>query len=261
MMKKLAILILTLILGGLGYVGYQYYAAQQSDNVQIQKNCKYWKDKLGICKPKPINWKDVGDDIQDAFTPAKGGDIADGLSCIHNGACKSGLCVDGTCRNKKIEASVDSITINRGENGASCSKNSQCDSGVCTAGGLCKKNRKGEACIHDGYCGQNLLCVGAYKGNGGICGDKFSNDVYCNDDRDCKSGLCVDCHKCTAADQHTSKYGSVTGKCCEINDHIKNGRGHTKICLENPIAKVEIAVDEAIDNVEDATDTEVITTK
>ena len=243
MMKKLAMLVAAIILGGLGYAAYQRYA-MQSDNVLIQKGCKYGKDKLGICKPKPVNWKDVGNDIQDAFTPSNDGGIADGLSCIHDGACKSGLCIDGTCRNQKVQASVASITINPGEIGASCSKDSQCHSGKCSDTGQCKINGgvDGEACVHNGYC-QSGFCLD------GTCHDKFKDDTYCLDDSDCQSGCCTPGIPCTSAEYEKKDYGfGIMGKCLQANDHVKQGRGHSKFCIDKKICDSHIQNKHSLDS-------------
>ena len=62
MMKKLAILVVAIILGGLGYAAYQRYSVQQSDSVVIQ-----------------------------------GGKVGNGRSCQHDSHCQSNHCYAGLC--------------------------------------------------------------------------------------------------------------------------------------------------------------------
>ena len=69
MMKKLAILIVAIILGGLGYAAYQRYTMQSSENVQIQSN-------------------------------SHNGLKYDGASCKHGSECMSHHCSIGTCGKK-----------------------------------------------------------------------------------------------------------------------------------------------------------------
>ena len=157
MMKKLAMLVAAIILGGLGYAAYQRYA-MQSDNVLIQKGCKYGKDKLGICKPKPVNWKDVGNDIQDALTIDKG---AVGYSCTSNSDCSnSNYCYKGSLSNITTAGTCQKkLGINK-----DCNHDGDCKSTMCSVVGQCQCLPKNTIKSDDGYqANSDTCCSGSVK--------------------------------------------------------------------------------------------------
>jgi len=132
-MKKLAILLIAIILVGASYVAYQNYIAQHSDNVQIQKSCKYGST-LGICNTKDTGKSKKsanlanGSFCQATAIPQKCDNNPTSSDCYgkmgnysENNNCQSGYC----------QRSTNTCQTCLKPQAASTVKNNNCCSGLC----------------------------------------------------------------------------------------------------------------------------------
>lgn len=124
----------------------------------------------------------------------------------------------------------------RRSNGATCSSNGDCVSGNCMNGICCINGRV--CCTGDDMCDcdqENDVCDGRMHYclawlEGPACGSPFKRDLRaaCDDDDQCKSGLCDgDTGECCERDR----------ECCREQDHCPEGMrclAHAGYCLEEP---------------------------
>jgi hypothetical protein len=163
-----------------------------------------------------------------------------GVACLADSVCCSGICLGTFCREKKLEVGVTCLLNSQCQsnmcnsntnkciagpqaNGETCNFNNECKSGFCAANKCQEKLANGQPCGGNAECA-NGVCHLLFCSSGNCAADS----VPCLANSACCSNICI-AGKCR-------NHKNVVGNSCVMNDDCQSGLcgSYSNKCLSGP---------------------------